>query len=259
MLNNISFFSIAKRPLEPPILKAIPVVIENTQNVASLKIFAKRSNHFRNSTLNITIENIPENVSVSSGKRLPDNLKRRKRRDLKAMTLNENYLKDLSLNIQPSVGSFNLIIIARESTSNGEISVRKSVVQITKRLPMLSPGLFVAPACYAQNTKSVSINVTLTENNEAGIIYSLNITMPDGFEVLDARQFVPGIYTLSVPLPELIVLKSKTTIEAPYNVLVTATAKRISSNEESVTKQTVVINSCQLAGITFKITITLNA
>ena len=182
-------------------------------------------------------------------------MRRRKRRDLDAITLKENDLKDLSLNIPSSVGSFNLIIIARESTSNGEISIRKSVVQITKRPPLLNPELFAAPVCYAQNTSSVSINVTLTENNETGIIYSLNITIQDEFEVLDAIQFIPGIYTLSVPLPELIVLKSNTTIEAPLNVLVTATAKRISSNEESVTKQTVVINSCQLAGITFKITI----
>ena len=183
-------------------------------------------------------------------------MRRRKRRELDAITLKENDLTDLSLNIPPPIGSFKLIIIAIESTSSGEISVRKSVVQITKRPRVPNPGLFVAPVCYAQNTKSVSINVTLTENNEADIIYSLNITIQDGFEVLDAIQFIPGNYTLSVPLPELIFLKSNATIEAPCNVLVTATAKRISSNEESVTKQRVVINPCELAGITFEIPIT---
>ena len=252
----ISRFFIAKRPLEPPILKALPVVIENTENVASLKIFAMRSNGFRNSTLNITIEDIPENVTVSAEKKDSGNLKRRRRRDLSAMLLNENDLQEFTLNIPPSVGSFNLTIIARESTSNGEISKRKSLVQITRRPPVPNPGLFVAPVCYVQNTKSVSINATLTETNESGIIYSLNITIQDGFEVLDAIQFIPGIYTLSVPLPELIILKSNTTIEAPFNISVTATAKRIDSNEVSVTKQRMVINSCELAGITFKITIT---
>ena len=172
------------------------------------------------------------------------------------MMLNENDLREFTLNIPQSLGSFNLTIIARDSTSNGEISERKSVVQITRKLPDPNPGLFVAPVCYVQNTKSVSINVTLRESNEAGIIYSLNITIQDGFEVLDAIQFIPGIYTLSARLPELIILKSNTTIEAPFNISLIATAKRIESNEVSVTKQRMVINSCELAGITFKIAIT---
>lgn len=170
------------------------------------------------------------------------------------MLLNENDLQQFTLNIPPSVGNFNLTIFARESTSNGEISKRKSVVEITRRPAVPNPGLFVAPVCYVQNTESVSINVTLTESNEAGIIYSLNITMQDGFEVLDAIQFIPRIYTLSVPLPELIILKSNTTIEAPFSISVTATAKRIESNEVRFTKQGMLINSCELAGITFKIT-----
>ena len=252
-------FFIAKRPLEPPILKTIPIVIENTQTVASLKIFAKRSNRYRNSTLNIAIEDIPENVTVSAGIRFSDNLRRRERRELSALTLNENDLNDLSLNIQPSVGSFNLTIIARESTSNGEISIRKSEVQITRRPPVPNPGLFVAPICYVQNRTHVSLNVTLTESNAAGIIYSLNITIQDGFEVLDAMQFTPGIYTLSSPLPEMITLKSNTTIKAPFNVLVVAAAKRIVSNEVSVNKQRMTIDTCELAGILCKITITYNA
>ena len=133
------------------------------------------------------------------------------------------------------------------------------MVQITKRPPLLNPELFAAPVCYAQNTSSVSINVTLTENNETGIIYSLNITIQDEFEVLDAIQFIPGIYSLSVPLPERIILKSNTTIKAPFNVLVTATAKRIASNEVSVIKQRMVINPCELAGNPSKLIITYNA
>lgn len=255
----LSHFFTAKRPLEPPILKAIPVIIESTQTVASLKIFAKRSNRYKNSTLNIAIEDITENVTVSAGKNFSGNSRRRKRRDLSAMTLNENDLKDLSLNIHPSVGSFNLTIIARESTSTGEISVRKSEVQITRRPPVPNPGLFVAPICYVQNMTYVSLNVTLTGSNEADIVYSLNITIQDEFEVLDAIQFIPGIYSLSVPLPERIILKSNTTIKAPFNVLVTATAKRIASNEVSVIKQRMVINPCELTGNPSKLIITYNA
>lgn len=101
------FFFLAKRPLKPPILKALPIVIENTQNVTSLKIFAKQSNSFRNSTLNITIQDIPENVTVSAGKKNSGNLKGRRRRDLNVMLLNENDLQEFTLNIPQSVGSFN--------------------------------------------------------------------------------------------------------------------------------------------------------
>ena len=186
-------------------------------------------------------------------------MKRRRRRDVSAVLLNEKDSQEFTLNIPPSVERFNLTIIASESTSNGEISKRKSVVQITRRPPVPNPGLFVAPVCYVQNSKSVSVNMTLTESNETGIIYSINITVQNEFEVLEANQFIPGIYTLSVPLPEQIILKSNTTIEAPFNISVIATAKRIESNEVSVNKQRMVINSCELAGITFKITITQNA
>ena len=202
-----------------------------------LNIFTKRSNSFRNSTLNIIIEGIPENVMVSSG-----------RRNLNAITLNENDLKNLSLNIPRSVESFKLIIIARESASDGENSVRKSVVQITKRPPLPGPGIFVVPACYAQNSKSVSLNVTITESKEADIMHSLNITIQDGFEVLDAMQFIPGIYTLFAPLPELIILNSNITIKAPFHILLTAKAKRTLSKEESDTRMTVVVNQCRLTG-----------
>ena len=234
-------FFLAKPPLEPPILKARSFIIENTQNIVQLRIFAKRSNRFRNSTLNITIESIPENVTVSAG-----------RRNLNTTTLNVTELKNLSLNVPPSVKSFKLIIIARESASDGEISIRKSVVQITKRPLVPSPELLVTPACYAQNSKTVSLNVTLAESNEAGIMHSLNITMQDGFGVIGAKQFIPGIYTLSTPLPKLVILKSNITIEVPFNVSLIAAAKRISSGEESVTRKIVTVNQCGLKGITFK-------
>ena len=234
-------FFLAKPPLEPPILKARSFIIENTQNIVQLRIFAKRSNRFRNSTLNITIESIPENVTVSAG-----------RRNLNTTTLNVTELKNLSLNVPPSVKSFKLIIIARESASDGEISIRKSVVQITKRPLVPSPELLVTPACYAQNSKTVSLNVTLAESNEAGIMHSLNITMQDGFGVIGAKQFIPGIYTLSTPLPKLVILKSNITIEEPFNVSLIAAAKRISSGEESVTRKIVTVNQCGLKGITFK-------
>ena len=147
---SIDHFFLAKPPLEPPILKTTSVVIRNTQVIVPLNIFAKRSNRFRNSTLNITIEGVPENVTVSVGKR-----------NISTITLNENDLKNLSLNIQPSVKSFKLIIIARESASNREISTRKSIVQITKIPLVPSPNTFVAPVCYVQNTNSVSLNVTV--------------------------------------------------------------------------------------------------
>ena len=188
--------------MDPPILKTTSVVLGNNQNIVQLNIFAKRSNWLRNSTLNIAIKGVPENVAVSAGKR---NLN---------TTLNENDLKNLSLNIQPSVKSFKLIIIARESASDSKISTRRTVVQITKMPPVPSPKLFVAPVCYVQNAISVSLNVTLVESNEADIMHSLNITVPDGFEVLGANQLIPGIYTLSVPLLELIILKFNKTIDA---------------------------------------------
>ena len=234
-------FFLAKPPLQPPILKARSVIIGNDQDIVQLNIFAKRSNRFRNSTLYITIEGIPANVTVSAGTR-----------SLNTTTLNENDLKNLSLNIPTSVKSFKLIIIARETASDGEISIRKSVVQITKRPPVPSPELIVAPVCYAQNSKSVFLNVTLAESNEAGIMHLLNITMQYGFGVIGAKQFIPGIYTLSTPLPELIILKSNITIEEPFNVSLIAAAKRLSSEEESVTRQIVTVNQCGLTGKTFK-------
>ena len=231
--------------MEPPILKATPVVIGNTQVIVPLNIFAKRSNRFRNSTLNITIEGVPENVTVSVGKR-----------NLNTITLKENDLKNLSLNIQPSVKNFKLTVIARESASDGEISTRKSVVQITKMSPVPSPKLFVAPVCYEQSTNSVSLNVTLVESSEADIIHSLNITVPDGFEVVGSNQFTPQIYTLSVPLLELIVLKFNRTTDAPFNVSLTAKAQRLSPKEESATRQIVVVSQCRMTGITYQIIIT---
>ena len=242
---SINHFFLAKPPMEPPILKATSVVIRNTQVVVPLNIFAKRSNRFRNSTLNITIKGVPENVTVSVGKR-----------NISTVTLNENDLKNLSMNIQPSVKSFKLIIIARESASDGEISTRKSIVQITKMPPVPSPKLFVAPVCYVQNTSSVSLNVTVAESNEADIIHSLNITVPDGFEVVGSNQFISGIYTLSVPLLDLIVLKLNRTIDAPFHVSLTAKAQRLSQKEESATRQRVVVNRCSMTGITYKIIIT---
>ena len=242
---GIDHFFLAKPPLEPPILKTTSVVIRNTQVIVPLNIFAKRSNRFRNSKLNITIEGVPENVTVSVGKR-----------NISTITLNENDLKNLSLNIQPSVKSFKLIIIARESASDGEISTRKSIVQITKMEPVPSPKLFVAPVCYVQNTNSVSLNVTVAESNEADIIHSLNITVPDGFEVVGSNQFIPGIYTLSVPLLDLIVLKFNRTIDAPFHVSLTARAQRLSQKEESTTRQRVVVNHCRMLGITYQRTIT---
>ena len=244
---SISHFFLAKPPLEPPILKATSIVMGNNQNIVILNIFAKRSNRLRNSTLNITIERVPENVAVSVGKR-----------NLNTITLNENDLKNLSLNIQKSVKSFKLIIIARESASDGEISTRRSVVQITKMPPVPSPKLFVAPVCYVQNAISVSLNVTLVESNEVDIMHSLNITVPDGFEVLGANHFIPGIYTLSVPLLELIILKFNKTIDAPFHVLFIAKAQRLSSKEESVTRQKVVVNQCRMTGTTYQIIIKLN-
>ena len=242
---SIDHFFLAKPPLEPPILKTTSVVIRNTQVIVPLNIFAKRSNRFRNSTLNITIEGVPENVTVSVGKR-----------NISTITLNENDLKNLSLNIQPSVKSFKLIIIARESASNREISTRKSIVQITKIPLVPSPNTFVAPVCYVQNTNSVSLNVTVAESNEADIIHSLNITVPDGFEVVGSNQFIPGIYTLSVPLLDLIVLKFNRTIDAPFHVSLTARAQRLSQKEESTTRQRVVVNHCRMLGITYQRTIT---
>ena len=212
-----------------------------------LNIFAKRSNRFRNSTLNITIEGVPENVTVSVGKR-----------NLNTITLKENDLKNLVLNIQPSVKNFKLTVIAREYASDGEISTRKSVVQITKMSPVPSPKLFVAPVCYEQSTNSVSFNVTLVESNEADIIHSLSITVPDGFEVVGSNQFTPQIYTLSVPLLELIVLKFNRTIDAPFNVSLTAKAQRLSPKEESATRQIVVVSQCRMTGITYQIIITQN-
>ena len=242
---SIDHFFLAKPPLEPPILKTTSVVIRNTQVIVPLNIFAKRSNRFRNSTLNITIEGVPENVTVSVGKR-----------NISTITLNENDLKNLSLNIQPSVKSFKLIIIARESASNCEISTRKSIVQITKIPLVPSPKTFVAPVCYVQNTNSVSLNVTVAEGNEADIIHSLNITVPDGFEVVGSNQFIPGIYTLFVPLLDLIVLKFNRTIDAPFHVSLTARAQRLSQKEESTTRQRVVVNHCRMLGITYQRTIT---
>ena len=237
---SIGHFFLAKPPLEPPILKATSVVTGNTQVIVPLNIFAKRSNRFRNSTLNITIEGIPENVTVSAG-----------RRNLNTTTLNVTELKNLSLNVPPSVKSFKLIIIARESASDGEISTRKSMLQITKMPPVPSPKLFVAPVCYVQNTNSVSLNVTLAETNEADIMHSLNITVQDGFEVVGSNHIIPGIYTLSVPLLELIILKFNRTIDAPFRISLTAKAQRLSSKEESATRQIVVVNQCKMTGIAY--------
>ena len=158
---SISRFFLTKPPLETPILKTTSAVIGNNQTIVLLNIFAKRSNRLRNSTLNITIEGVPEHLALSIGKR-----------NLNTITLNENDLKNLSLNIQPSVKSFKLIIIARESTSDGEISTRRSVVQITKMPPVPSAKLFLAPVCYVQNAISVSLNVALVESNEADIMQS---------------------------------------------------------------------------------------
>ena len=224
---SIDHFFLAKSPLKPPVLKATSVVI--------------RSNRFRNSKLNITIEGVPENVTVSVGKR-----------NISTITVDETDLKNLSLKTQPSVKSFKLIIIARESASDGEISTRKSIVQITKMPPVPSPKIFVAPVCYVQNTSSVSLNVTVAESNEADIIHSLNITVPDGFEVVGSNQFIPGIYTLSVPLLDLIVLKFNRTIDAPFHVSLTARAQRLSQKEKLATRQKVVVNQCRMIGITYQ-------
>ena len=126
------------------------------------------------------------------------------------------------------------------------------MVQITTKPLVPSPELIVNPVRYGRNSKSVSLNVTLAESNKAGIMHSLNITMQDGFGVIAAKQFIPGIYTFSTPLPKLVILKSNITIEEPFNVSLIAVAKRVSSEEESVTRQIVTVNQCGLEGMIFR-------
>ena len=120
-----------------------------------LKIFARRTSV--NTTLTITLRNIPSDVELSAGQR-----------NGSTAVILEKDISIVNVSLKSDdVPNFNLTVTATEKYADGKIRIRTSTANFVK-IPVI-------PACYDADSGSVTLNINVKLTNGTNQLISVTI------------------------------------------------------------------------------------